>query len=158
AGRYCVRLYADVETTPGPGLLVGAMSELIGGSAAQAAAYAAQAVHAIQDEGDQDWLKTAYAIQGMVHLVAGDPVAAAEVMRQAWPLEQSQGRVDPGILPWHADFVESLIGAGARAEAAEVLAEVQRCADRLGRDVAMLGLARAGAVLAAATDPREAAE
>ncbi len=158
AGRYCVRLYADVETTPGPGLLVGAMSELIGGSAEQAATYAAQAVRAIQDAGDEDWLKTAYAIQGMVHLVSGDPVAATEVMRHAWALEQGQGRVDPGILPWHADFVESLVGAGARAEAAEVLAEVQRCAERLGRDVAMLGLARAGAVLAAATDPREAAE
>jgi DNA-binding CsgD family transcriptional regulator len=50
------------------------------------------------------------------------------------------------------------VGAGARAEAAEVLAEVRQCAERLGRDVAMLGLARAGAVVAAATDPREAAE
>ncbi len=157
-GRYCARLYVDVETTPGPGLLVCAMAELFGGVVEQAADYAQQAVRAIQDAGDEDWLKTAYAIRGMVHLLAGDAVAAADVMRQAWALEQSQGRVDPGILLWHADFVEALVAAGARAEATEVHAEVQRCAERLGRDVAMLGLARAGAVIAAAGDPREAAE
>jgi DNA-binding CsgD family transcriptional regulator len=158
AGRYCARLYADVDPTPGPGLLVGAMAELGGGSADQAAAYAEQAVRAIQDAGDEDWLKTAYAIHGMVHLLQGDPGAAADVMRQAWALEQGQGRVDPGILLWHADFIESLAATGARVEAAEVLAEVRQCAERLGREVATLGLARAGAVLAAATDPREAAE
>ncbi|MDT5037499.1 MAG: hypothetical protein QOE03_2684 [Micromonosporaceae bacterium] len=158
AGRYCVRLYTDVEITPGPGLLVAAMTELGGGDADRAVEYAAQAVRAIQDAGDEDWLKTAYAIHGMVHLLRGDPGAAAEVMRQAWALEQSQGRVDPGILLWHADFIESLATCGSRAEAAEVLSEVQRCAERLGRDVATLGLARAAAVLAAATDPREAAE
>jgi DNA-binding CsgD family transcriptional regulator len=158
AGRYCARLYTDVTPTPGPGLLAGAMGELAGGSAEQAAVYTERAVRAIQDAGDEDWLKTAFAVQGMVHLLAGDPAAAADSMRQAWALEQGQGRVDPGILPWHADFVEALVGAGARAEAAEVLAEVRQCAERLGRDVAMLGLARAGAVVAAATDPREAAE
>ncbi|HSK36948.1 MAG TPA: hypothetical protein VLA80_09435, partial [Actinomycetota bacterium] len=48
-------------------------------------------------------------------------LAAAEVMRQAWALERGQGRVDPGILLWHADFVEALVGAGARAEAAEAV-------------------------------------
>jgi DNA-binding CsgD family transcriptional regulator len=158
AGRYCVRLYADVEITPGPGLLVGAMSELLGGTAEQAALYAEQAVRAIQDAGDEDWLKLAHATQGMVYLLRGDPVMAADVMRQGWALEQSHGRVDPGVLPWHADFIEALIASGARGEAAAVLAEVQRCAERLGRDVAMLGLARAGAVLAAGADPREAAE
>jgi DNA-binding CsgD family transcriptional regulator len=158
AGRYCVRLYADVETTPGPGLLVGAMSELLGGTVEQAARYGEQAVRAIQDAGDEDWLKLAYATQGMVYLLRGDPVTAADVMRRAWALEQSHGRVDPGVLPWHADFIEALIASGARGEAAEVLAEVQRCAERLGRGVAMLGLARAGAVLAAGVDPREAAE
>ena len=158
AGRYCARIYTDVETTPGPGLLVGAMSELAGGDADQAAAYAEHAVRAIQDAGDEDWLKTGYAIHGMVHLLRGDPSAAADVMRRAWTLELGQGRVDPGILLWHADFIESLVATGARAEAAEVLAEVRRCAGRLDRGVADLGLARAAAVLAAASDPREAAE
>jgi DNA-binding CsgD family transcriptional regulator len=158
AGRYCARLYADVETTPGPGLLVGSISELFGGTAEQAASYAEQAVRAIQETGDEDWLKTAYATQGMVHVLRGDPAAAADVMRHAWAIEQPDGRVDPGILPWHADFIESLIASGGRGEAAEVLAEVQRYAELLGRDVAKLGLARAGAVLAAAADPREAAE
>jgi DNA-binding CsgD family transcriptional regulator len=158
AGRYCARLYTDVETTPGPGLVVAGLGELFGGTVEQAAVYLEQAVRAIQDTGDEDWLKGAYATQGMLYLLRGDPVAAADVMRQAWVLEQREGRLDPGSIPWHADFIESLVASGARGEAAEVLAEVQRSAELLGRDVVMLGLARAGALLGAAADPREAAE
>jgi DNA-binding CsgD family transcriptional regulator len=147
-----------VETTPGPGLVVAGLGELHGGTADQAAVYLEQAVRAIQDTGDADWLKAAYATQGMLYTLRGDPVAAADVMRQAWMLEQREARLDPGILPWHADFIESLVASGAREEAARVLAEVQRGAELTGRDVVLLGLARAGAVLSAASDPREAAE
>jgi DNA-binding CsgD family transcriptional regulator len=153
-----VRLYSDVENTPGPGLLVGAMVELVGGSGERAAELAELAIHASRAAGDEDWLKSAYATAGMVHLQRGDPVAAADVMRQAWALEQTLGRIDPGILLWHADYIEALVGAGARAEAAEVLAEVQGCADRLDRDTAMLGLTRAAALVAAANEPRDAVE
>jgi len=86
-------------------------------------------------------------------------VAAADAMRHAWALEQRMGRVDPGILLWHADFVEALVAVGAKAEAADVLDEVSGFADRLHRDVALLGLARACAVLTAATgEPRDGAD
>ena len=161
AGRYCVRLYSDVETTPGPGLLVGAMTELLGGTPERAADYAEQAIQASRAAGDEDWLKAAYATAGMIHLQRGDAAAAADVMRQAWALEQRQGRVDPGILLWHADFIEALVGAGARAEAAEVLAEVQGCADRFGRTArrdARAGPGRAALVAAATASPARRVE
>jgi len=109
--------------------------------------------------GDEDWIKLAHVVTGMVHLVLGDPVAAAASMRQAYEMEQRLGRVDPAVLLWHADYIEALVGAGARAEAAEVLAEIRGQAERLDRQVAMLGLARAGALLTAATgQAREGAE
>src|SRR5439155_19942616 len=76
-----------------------------------------------------------------------------------WSLEQRSGRVDPGVLLWHADFVEALVTTGAKTEATDVLDEVCGFADRLHRDVALLGLARAGAVLMAATgEPRDGAD
>jgi DNA-binding CsgD family transcriptional regulator len=159
AGRYCARLYADVETTPGPGLLVGAMTELNGGSIDLAVSYADQAVRACLAAGDEDWLRVACATQGMAFQLRGDPLAAAATMRRAWVLEQRVGRTDPGALLWHADFVEALVAIGAKSEAAEVLATVRAQAERLDRPVALLGLSRAEAVLVAATgEAREGAE
>jgi DNA-binding CsgD family transcriptional regulator len=159
AGRACVRLYVDVENTPGPGLLAAGLAESLGGTATDAAGYAERGLAACLAAGDEDWIKLAYATSGLVHLLRGDPVAAAEVMRQAWSLEQRLGRLDPGVFLWHADFVEALVGAGARAQAADVLAEVTKHAEHLDRQVAMLGLARAAALLTAATgEAREGAE
>jgi DNA-binding CsgD family transcriptional regulator len=159
SGRACVRLYADVENTPGPGYLVAGIAESLGGSATAAAGYVERGLEACLAAGDEDWIKLAYANTGQVHLLRGDPVLAAETMRQAYALEQRLGRLDPGLYLWHADFVEALVAAGARAEAAEVLSEVQKAATILDRRVAMLGLARASALLTAATgEAREGAE
>jgi DNA-binding CsgD family transcriptional regulator len=159
AGRSCVRLYVDVENTPSPGYLAAALGESMGGTATAAAGYAEKAVEAAIAAGDEDWIKLTWATSGMVHLLRGDPVAAAEHMRHAWRLEQRHGRLDPALFLWHADFVEALVGAGARPDAAEVLADVTTHAESLDRRVAMLGLARAGAMLTAATgEAREGAE
>jgi DNA-binding NarL/FixJ family response regulator len=160
AGRYCLRLFNDLSVaSSGPGLLVGALVELGGGSLDQAEEYARAAIRASTEDGDVDWLKGGYATLGQVLLLRGDPVAAAEQMRQAWQCEQRRGPVDPATVIWHADFVEALVGAGAREEAQAVLADVQAQAHRLGRDVVQLGLDRAQALLTAAGgDPRGAAE
>jgi DNA-binding CsgD family transcriptional regulator len=159
AARECVRLYVDVETTAGPGYYCVALAEVQGGNVDRAAEYAQRAMTATLAAGDEDWIKLAYVVTGMVHLVLGDPVAAATSMRQAYEMEQRLGRVDPAVLLWHADFVEALVGSGARTEAAEVLAEIRGQAERLDRQVAMLGLVRAGALLTAATgQAREGAE
>jgi DNA-binding CsgD family transcriptional regulator len=113
----------------------------------------------IRAAGDEDWLRGAYAVQGQILLLRGDPVAAIEPMRRAYALEQRRGPIDPAIYLWHADFVEALAGAGLRGEAAAVLAEIRGQARRLGRHTVELSLDRGGAVLAAAEgDPRAAAE
>jgi DNA-binding CsgD family transcriptional regulator len=160
AGRYCMRLFTDISgTSPGVGLLVGALVELGGGTLAEAEACVQAAQSVIRAAGDEDWLRGAYAVQGQILLLRGDPVGAVEPMRRAYALEQRRGPIDPALYLWHADFVEALAGAGARTEAAAVLADIRGQARRLGRHVVELGLDRAGAVLAAAEgDPRTAAE
>jgi len=149
SGRECMRLILDIEATPGPGLLVGALAELMAGSPARAGTLAEQAVEASEAAGDDDWLKLAHALRGQVHLFQGDPVAAVRSMRLAYAIEQRYGRVDPAMFIWHADFVEALAAAGERAEAAAVLRDVRAVADRLGQTVVQLGFARAEALVAA---------
>lgn len=149
AGRECMRLVLDIEATPGPGLLVGALAELTAGSPPRAATLAEQAIEASEAAGDDDWLKLAHAIRGQAHLLLGDPVAAVRSMRVAYALEQRHSRVDPAMFVWHADFVEALVGAGERAEAAQVLRDVRAVADRLGQEVVRLGLSRAEALVVA---------
>ncbi|MFB9234901.1 AAA family ATPase [Plantactinospora siamensis] len=149
AGREHMRLVLDIEHTPGPGLLVGALVELLAGTVARAAELAGEAVRACAAAGDEDWLRVAYAVAGQAHLLAGDPAAAVAPMRAAWAIEQRLGRIDPAAFPWHADFVEALAGVGARDEGERILAEVRAAAERLGQSVVRLGLARAGALLAA---------
>ena len=160
AGHYCLRLFADVAPgAPGPGLLVAALVELSGGTVDQAAAYAEQAVAASLAAGDEDWLKGAHAVRGQILLLRGDPVGAVEPMRRSYALEQRRGPIDPAHFLWHADFIEALSLAGARDEAAEVLAEITGQARRLEREVVQLGLARAAALCTALSGhPREAAQ
>jgi DNA-binding CsgD family transcriptional regulator len=159
AARACARLFGDVETTPGPGLVVAGITEATCGSVERAAGYAEQAVVACVAAGDEDWLKGAYIARGLVHLLRGDPAGAADQMRRAFAMEQRLGRVDPGVLLWHGDYIEALVGAGARAEAAEVLTEVSSAAEHLGRHTTLLSLARAEALLRAATgEPRDGIE
>ncbi|HKE66721.1 MAG TPA: AAA family ATPase [Micromonosporaceae bacterium] len=158
AGRTCLRLFADLEVTPGPGLIVGAMAELYGGDLAAAGRHASAAIDACLAASDEEWLKVAYAVRGQVLMLEGDPVGALEPMRRAYDIEVRRGQIDPGRVLWYADFVETLAAAGARAEGARVLGEVTAVAEDLKRDTAMLSLARAGAVLASMDgDPRAAA-
>jgi DNA-binding NarL/FixJ family response regulator len=160
AGRECMRLMLDMEAAPGPGLLVGALVEMVGGSPAVAGTLADQAIEASQAAGDEDWLKAAYATRGQIHVIDGDAAAAVGPMRAAYALERRLGRVDPAAHMWHADFIEALVASGAtgaRDEAGRVLAEVREVAERLGRTVVRLGLGRAEALITATTDVRGAA-
>jgi DNA-binding CsgD family transcriptional regulator len=157
AGRECMRLIVDMEATPGPGLLVGAAVELMAGSPERAAEIADDAIRACRAAGDDDWLRPAYATRGQVSLFQGDPEAAVATMRMAYALEQRSGRTDPVVILWHADYVEALVGVGARDEAAEVLNDVTLVAHELGREVVHLGLARARATVTSADDNARAA-
>jgi DNA-binding CsgD family transcriptional regulator/tetratricopeptide (TPR) repeat protein len=158
AGRTCLRLFADIEATPGPGLIAATIVEMHAGSLAVAARHAEDAIAACIAAGDEDWLQIAYAMQGQILMLQADPVAAVEPMRLAYEIQTRRGLLDPGQNMWHADFVDALVGAGARAEAARVLAEVTIRADELDREHARLSLARASGILTAADgDPRAGA-
>jgi DNA-binding CsgD family transcriptional regulator len=151
AGQACLRLYCDVEPTQGPGLFAAAVAELSGGTLDGAAEIAQRAVDACQAAGDHDFLRGAYAVKGRIHLIRGDAGAAVEVLRRCHDLEHALfARNDPSVLLWHADYVEALVGVGARDEAVAVLAEVRARAHRLDRRMVLLGLDRAEAVLVAA--------
>ncbi len=155
SGRACLRIVSDIDLTPGPGLLIAAIAELHGGTLVAAAANADAAVAACRAAGDEDFLRMALATQGQILLLQGDPVGAVEPMRVSYEIEKRRDLLDPGTYMWHADFIEALVGAGARAEAARVLIELTAKTDELGRDFARLGLARASGLLTAADgDPR----
>ncbi|WP_027346242.1 AAA family ATPase [Hamadaea tsunoensis] len=158
AGRECMRLFVDMEATPGPGLMVGALVELMAGTWSRAARLADETIEACRAAGDEDWLRPAYATRGQVHLYLGEPEAAAASMRMAYALEQRFARVDPVVFLWHADFVEALAATGARDEAQAILDDITAIAEDYGRDVVRLGFARARAVLTAVDgDARTAA-
>ncbi len=159
AGRRCAQLFSDVETTPGIGLVVGAGTELVGGTAEAAARYATRAVAACEAAGNEEWLHVALAVTGQVHVLAGDPAAAVDVMRRARAIEERHGYTDPAIIPWHEDFAEALVGAGHRQEAAELIADIRAKAEMMDRQVVMLGLSRVEALVNAASgDSRTAAD
>ncbi|MDG4822725.1 AAA family ATPase [Asanoa sp. WMMD1127] len=158
AGREGMRLILDMEATPGHGLVVGALGEMLAGSPAVAASLLGQAIEACSAAGDEDWLRLCHAAHGQVLLFQGAPEAAVTEFRKAQELERRHGRNDPAIFLWHADFVEALAAVGELAEAGEVLAETRAVATSFNRDVVQLGLSRAGALVRAASgEPREAA-
>lgn len=158
AGRTCLRTFLDLEITPGPGLLIGAMAELYGGDLPTAISHAVAAVAACQAAGDDGILRGAFAAQGQILLLSGDASAAAESMRHAYEIEIRRGPLDPGAMLWHADYVEALAVSGARGEAARILTDLLDSAMELKREPAMLSLTRAGGVLTALDgDPRAGA-
>ncbi len=150
AGRACMRLFSDIEVTPGPGLFSAAMAELHGGTLPAAAEYAAAAVEASLAAQDEGWLRGGYAVHGQVVLLRGDPATAADLMRHAYEIEIRRGDLRPDAYPWHVDFIEALALAGARSEAAQVLSEVTKAVDEQNAEMCRLPLARAEAVLTAA--------
>jgi DNA-binding CsgD family transcriptional regulator len=153
-----MRLFSDIEVTPGPGFFAGAVAELVGGSLNLAWRHASAAAEASVAANDEDWLRVAYAVQGQVHLLRSDAVSAAETMRLGYQIECRRGSLDPNVYLWHADFVEALAISGARAEAAEVLAHLSQSIDKGNHELCRLGAARAAATLTAAEgDARTAA-
>ncbi|MGH3714232.1 MAG: helix-turn-helix transcriptional regulator, partial [Micromonosporaceae bacterium] len=159
AGRRCAQLIEDVETTPGFGLVVGAFMESLGGSVDVAMRYAERAIAATEDSGNNELLHLALFTAGQVQLLGGDPATAVDLFRRSRAIELRLGYVDPAIILWHADFAEALVAAGHRLEAAELIADVRAKAERMNRQVVMLGLARAEALVnAAGGDSRTAAD
>ena len=128
------------------------------GSLTRAEEQVARATVACHAAGDEGWIRHAQTTAGMIRLLRGDPQGAVETMRPAYATASNLGRLDPGEDLWLADYIEALVGVGATLEAGEVLAAATEDAHRLGREVALLSLARAGALLTAANSrPRDGA-
>jgi DNA-binding CsgD family transcriptional regulator len=149
----------DIDSTPGPGLVVGSGAEFYAGAAQAALNYGDAAVVACEAAGDEEWLSIALAARGQACLLAGDAAEAAETMRRALKIEHKMPQIDPAVVPWYGDFAEALVAIGSRQEALDVIYEMRGYAERLGRTVVLLGLDRVEALArAAGGDTRGAAD
>ncbi|HUH14744.1 MAG TPA: hypothetical protein VML35_02555, partial [Gaiellaceae bacterium] len=77
--------------------------------------------------------RTALWAVGMVELSLGDAQAAAGVFQQLAAQVEAEGLHEPGELPFFADYVEALTGAGRLEEAWGVLAGVEQRAAAVDR-------------------------
>lgn len=171
AARRAAELHADLigsdgaageADEAGPVAYVTAAAESVAGSLDGARRIAQRGARSAERDGDRFWRLWNLTVLGRVHLMADEPVQAADVLREVRAIEQTMGIVDPGIGRWHADLAEALVGEGTEkslAEAAEFIAEVSEVARRLGRDAVLGTMERAEALLRLARgEPAEAAE
>jgi DNA-binding CsgD family transcriptional regulator len=88
----------------------------------------------------------AYHALGLLELGLGRPEEAVRYLEQVRELALALGDHHPKIVPWHADHVEALLGAGRHDEATEVAtafaATADRCRSPWARAVALGALAR----------------
>lgn len=136
----------DVDGAAGPVTYAMAAAESYGGSLERARELAEQGARAADRDGDRFWYLWNLTVLGRSHLLGGDPVRAAEVLREVRKSEQTMGIVDPAVGRWHADLAEALVGAGSSEEAAELIDTVSRVARRLGR-MGVLGCMERAAAL-----------
>ncbi len=62
---------------------------------------------------------------GLLELGAGRPEIAASHLAENLRLEESTGLGSPVVVPWKADYVEALVGAGQPEQARESLAKLE---------------------------------
>ncbi|MFJ5231112.1 AAA family ATPase [Kitasatospora sp. NPDC088391] len=158
AGRAAHDLRERIEPGPGPARVLGGAAELNGGTAERAARLLDSAIRAAEDDHDREWLAYAHGLRGRVELLRGHHPAAADHLTRCLAQLRRMEFHDPALFLVDADLAEALTLSGRHDEAADVLADARERADRLGRDVVLLGLHRAEAHLTAVTDPRRAAD
>ncbi|MGW4808287.1 ATP-binding protein [Kitasatospora sp. NPDC004272] len=158
AGRAAHDLRERIEPSPGPARVLGGAAELNGGTADRAAHLLDSAIRAAENDHDREWLAYAHGLRGRVELLRGNHPAAAEHLTRCQLLLRRMEFTDPSLFLVDADLAEALALSGRPEEAAATLADARERATRLGREVLTLGLHRAEAHLAAATDPRRAAD
>ncbi|MEB2345318.1 MAG: LuxR family transcriptional regulator [Deltaproteobacteria bacterium] len=89
----------------------------------------------------------ARAALGAAALARGDPRTAAEELGVVWEIRLRGGVAEPGVVWYHGDWIEALLGAGRRSEAAEVVRDVARSAEATGGRWAAAVAARGRALL-----------
>jgi len=86
---------------------------------------------------------------GEVALARGDHAAAVAELGRAELLRRADGTEDPAWSRWQAPYVEALVGVGRLDDAAEVAADLEKRAARVGRTLASAMAARCQALIAA---------
>ncbi|GAA2740575.1 LuxR family transcriptional regulator [Kitasatospora cinereorecta] len=158
-GRAAYELRERIEPAPGPARVLGGAAELNAGTVERAADLLDAAILAAASDQDREWLAYAHGLRGRVDLLRGTPAAAVGHFRQARQLLRRLQFDDPALFLLDADLAEALALTGEGGAAAEAIADGRERARRLGREVVLLGLDRAEAVLAAVDgDPRSAAD
>ncbi|MFB7594193.1 AAA family ATPase [Streptomyces sp. NPDC056160] len=148
--RQSLRITEQAGLSQGPAWYTVALAETAGGSLSQALAAAQTARRHSEDDDDRLFLPRALHAEGRIRLFSGEPVRAAELLRQTADLETGQGQRDPATRRWHADLAEALARTGATDEAEAVIARARHQAERLGRPGVLATLDRAAAAVEAA--------
>jgi DNA-binding CsgD family transcriptional regulator len=92
--------------------------------------------------------RTALGASALAH---GDTAAAAAELAQVWAIRQRGGVAEAGVTWYAGDWIEALVAEGRRAEAAEVLRDVERNAAATGGRFAGAVAARGRALLGRGT-------
>jgi DNA-binding NarL/FixJ family response regulator len=146
------------RASPGPVLFTSALAQVTGGTLEEALRLADRGTAASAQEQDQIFLTRCLALSGTVRLLLRDTGAAADDLQRVRTLVDEQGIADPAAVRFHADLAEVLVASGQAEEAAAIIAETRRAAERLRRRGVLATLDRADAVLKAAQGDHARAE
>ncbi|WP_040478396.1 AAA family ATPase [Longispora albida] len=153
------RLSEEVEHPQGPATLMLGSAELNGGTVERAVGLLDDAIAQAARARNPEPLAYALGLRGRAEILLRRPSGAVRELERARRILHGLGYTDPTTILIDADLAENLALTGAQAEAGRVITETLSEVDRLGRDVARLGLARAAAMLAGITgDARAAAD
>ncbi|WP_194905187.1 helix-turn-helix transcriptional regulator [Catenulispora rubra] len=146
------------RASPGPVLFTSALAQVAGGTLEEALRLADRGTAASAQEQDQIFMTRCLALSGEVRLLLRDTAGAADDLQRVRTLVDEQGIADPAAVRFHADLAEVLVASGQGEEAAAVIAETRRAAERLQRRGVLATLDRADAVLKAAQGDHARAE
>lgn len=141
---------------PVAGLWVRALVLAQLGKLGAAAADVERARELAASQGDPDHFHVVFA-NGFLAVAAGDHDAAAAQLERLPGLVEATGVREPGVCPYHADELESLVRAGRLERAAARVEVVEREAERLGRPRLRVAAARGRGLLSEAEGRRDAA-
>ena len=146
------------RASPGPVLFTSALAQVTGGTLEDALRLAVRGTAASAQEQDQIFMTRCLALSGEVRLLLRDTAGAADDLQRVRTLVDEQGIADPAAVRFHADLAEVLVATGQAEEAAAIIAETRRAAERLQRRGVLATLDRADAVLKAAQGDHARAE
>ena len=119
------------RASPGPVLFTSATAQLAGGTLEEALRLANRGAAASAQEQDQIFLTRCLALSGSVHLLLRDTAAAGDDLQRVRTLVEEQGIADPAAVRFHADLAEVLVALGQTEEAAAIVIETRREAERV---------------------------